>query len=101
MSITIAVSNEIASHLDNLSFGEAGDINEKLRNLIVSEYQRRLARYRLTDRQMTQKYQMSYETFDQQQMTRQHGYTWAVETDVMAWETAIDGIRPIEQQLPN
>jgi len=99
MTTTITVSNEIINHLESLSWGEKDDINKKLRTLIIAEYQRRLARYRLTDRQMTQKYKMNFASFEQQQTTRQQGYTWEVESDAMSWETAIDGIRTMEQQL--
>lgn len=99
MSMTITVSNEIARHLDDLTFDDTQDIEGKLRSLIIAEYQRRLARFRLTDRQMTQKYSESFEAFEQEQMTRQKGYTWEVESDAIAWETAVDGIHTIEQQL--
>ena len=32
-------------------------------------------------------------------MTRTKGYTWEVEFDAIAWETAVDGIDTMEQQL--
>lgn len=99
MSTPITISPDIVQHLGSLSFGETDDINDTLRSLIVFEYQRRLSRYRLTDRQMTQKYKMSFETFEKQQMTKQHDYAWEVESDAMAWETAIDGIHTIEEHL--
>lgn len=99
MDTTITISNEIAEHLDSLSFGDPEDVNEKLRNLLAAEYQRRLARYRLTDRQLSQKYNMDFEVFEKQQVTKQQGYTWEVESDAIAWETAVDGIRTMEQKL--
>ena len=99
MSITITVSDEVAQHLESLSFGQAGDINEKLRLLLAAEYRRRLTHYSLTDRQFTQKYQMSFEAFEHQQLTKQHGYTWEVEFDAIDWETAMDGIRTLQRQL--
>jgi hypothetical protein len=99
MSVTITVSDEVAQHLEGLSFGQAGDINEKLRLLLAAEYRRRLTRYSLTDRQFTQKYQMSFETFEHQQLTQQHGYAWEVESDAIDWETAVDGIRTLQRQL--
>ncbi len=99
MSVTITISDEVAQHLDSLSFDQIGDINTKLHILLEAEYRRRLARYSLTDRQLTQKYKMSFEVFEQQQLTKQQGYTWEVESDAIAWETAIDGIRTMERQL--
>ena len=61
MSFTITVSDEVAHHLESLALGQAGDIDEKLRLLLIAEYRRRLTHYSLTDRQFTQKYQMSFE----------------------------------------
>ncbi len=99
MSITITVSNEVAQHLDSLPFDQVSDINTKLRILLEAEYRRRSTRYSLTNRQLSQKYQMNFETFEQQQLTRQQSYSWAVESDAITWETAVDGIRTIERQL--
>jgi hypothetical protein len=31
--------------------------------------------------------------------TEQRGYTWEVESDAMAWETAVDGLRTVQRQL--
>jgi hypothetical protein len=62
-------------------------------------YGRRLARYNLTDRQLRQKYQMSFEEFERQKVMEQRGYTWEVESDAIAWETAMDGIRTVQRQL--
>jgi hypothetical protein len=41
---------------------------------------------------------MNFEAFERQQVTKQQGYTWEVESDAMAWETAIDGIRTMQGQ---
>jgi hypothetical protein len=99
MRMTITISNEVAQHLNSLSLGEITDVNDKLRSLLESEYRRRLAHYSLTDRQFTQKYNMDFETFERQQLTKQHGYNWEIESDAIAWETAVDGIRTIRRQL--
>ena len=99
MSVTITVSSEIAQHLNGLSFGESTDVDQKLHNLLKAEYQRRLARYRLTDRQLTSKYNMDFASFEDRQMTKQLGYSWEVESDAMAWETAVDGVQTMQEQL--
>ena len=99
MNTTISISPEIIQHLDSIAPRETADINDTLRSLIVFEYQRRLARYRLTDRQMIQKYKMSFDEFEMQKVTQQHEYGWEVESDAMAWETACDGIQTMEVQL--
>jgi len=99
MGVTITVSAEVARRLKDLSFEQTDDIETKLQRLLVAEYQRRLARYRLTNRRLFQKYGMTFGEFEQQQITKQQGYTWDVESDAMAWETAIDGIQTMQQQL--
>jgi len=99
MSTTITVSNRVAHHLNDLSFGRPDNANQKLRLLLESEYRRRLARYNLTNRQLSQKYNMSFEEFERQQITKQWGYTWEVESDAMEWEQAVDGIQTVQRQL--
>lgn len=99
MSVTLTVSNEIARHLETLSFEQPSNVDEKLKSLLRAEYQRRLARYNLTVRQLAAKYKMDFASFEQQQITKQLGYTWEVESDAIAWETAVDGIRTMQEQL--
>ena len=99
MSVVTTLSDTVVQHLRDLSFGEASSINDKLTLLLEAEYRRRLARYSLTDQQLAQKYQMSFEEFERQRITEQRGYTWEVESDAMAWETAVDGLRAVQRQL--
>jgi hypothetical protein len=42
---------------------------------------------------------MSFEEFEHHQLTQQQGYSWEVESDAIAWETAIDGSRTLQRQL--
>jgi hypothetical protein len=98
MSVTLTVSDEIAQHLDEF-LPEGADVNDKLRTLLESEYRRRLANYHLTNRLLVQKYKMEFQTFERERTTEQRGYTWEVESDAIAWETAIDGIQTMEQRL--
>jgi len=97
MPVTFTVPDKIAEHINNLSLDKP--FNENLQMLLVAEYQRRLSHYNLTNRQLSRKYQMSFEEFEQQQITKKQAYTWEVESDAMTWETAIDGIRTIKRQL--
>ena len=99
MSVTTTLSDHVVQHLNGLSFGKVSSINDKLALLLEAEYRRRLARYSLTDRQLGQKYQMSFEEFERQRITEQRGYTWEVESDAIAWEPAVDGARTVQQQL--
>jgi hypothetical protein len=99
MSITITVSDEVAEHLDKLAVGQTADVDEKLRLLLVAEYRRKLTHFRLTDKQLTQKYGMSFEAFEQKQVTKELGYSWDVESDAIGWETALDGIQTEKKRL--
>ncbi len=98
MSVSIAISDKIAHHLQHLNVEKLADPDEKVTYLLIAEYQRRLARYRLTDRELSRKYQMSFTTFEQAQVTKQKNYSWEVESDAMSWETAADGIETLEKQ---
>lgn len=99
MSVTIQISENIAQHLTQLIIGQATEIDQKLSSLLQSEYRRRLARYRLTDLQLQQKYGMTFAEFEQQRMTEQQNYSWEVESDAIVWETAVDGMETIQRQL--
>ena len=99
MSVATTLSDHVVQHLNGLSFGKVNSINDKLALLLEAEYRRRLARYSVTDRQLGQKYQMSYDEFERQRVTELRGYTWEVESDAIAWETAVDGVRTVRQQL--
>jgi len=99
MSVATILSDNVVQHLNGLSFGKVNNINDKLALLLEAEYRRRLVRYSLTDRQLGQKYQMSFDEFERQRITEQRGYTWEVESDAIAWETAVDGVRTVQGQL--
>ncbi|MBE2235898.1 MAG: hypothetical protein IAE85_20575 [Anaerolinea sp.] len=99
MTVTLMVSDRVAQQLNNVSWAQNEDIETKLSHLVEAEHRRRLARYRLTDRRLTDKYGMSFNEFERRDMIRTSGYTWEVESDAIAWETAIDGIATMEQQL--
>jgi len=99
MSMTITVSEEMVRRLNDLSMAQTDDVETSLQRLVIAEYQRRLARYRLTDRHLSQKYGVTFQEFERQQVTKQQAYAWEVESDAMAWETARDGIQTIKQQL--
>ncbi len=99
MGTTLTVSDKVARHLDSLVSGQQGDSDRALRHLLVTEYRRRLTHYHLTDRQLAQKYGQAFEGFELEQTTQKAGYSWEVESDAIAWETAVDGIRTMQRLL--
>lgn len=75
------------------------DADSKVLNLLEAEYLRRLSQYRRVDLLMSEKYQMSFEEFHKQHITRKMGFSWEVERDAMDWETALSGIHSVELML--
>lgn len=75
------------------------DLDTKLRLLLESEYLRRLGRYRRLDRNLAQKYSMTFEEFLERLVAEREGYSWDVEKDAMDWETAVDGMSTLERKL--
>lgn len=80
-------------------FLDGKDLDTKVRVLLKSEYLRRLGRYRHTDRVMAGKYGMEFDDFVAGRVVEQMGFTWEVESDAIAWETAVGGILTLERKL--
>jgi hypothetical protein len=98
LDTTIVVSKETAQHLESLPLG-FDDLNAKLRALLEAEYRRRLSRYSLTNRVLRRKYGMTYQEFEAHNLVKERGYSWEVESDAIAWETAVDGIKTMQRKL--
>jgi hypothetical protein len=81
------------------SLPDERNIDAKLRRLLEAEYLRELARYRRTELALARKYNLSFAEFLAQGVIRQREYSWEVEQDAMAWETAVGGMATIERKL--
>lgn len=99
MTVNLQVSDRVARQLRSFGPEAIDDIDRKLIRLLEGELRRQLARYDLTDRQLSRKYSMSYAEFENRQVIKQMEYSWEVESDAMAWETAIDGQDTVKRQL--
>ncbi len=99
MNVNLVVSEQVAEGLERLDWGKIQTVDGKLAQLVAAELRRRLAGYRLTDLQMRQKFGLDFETFEKLEVTKQRGYSWEVESDAIAWETAVDGIRTMDRRL--
>jgi len=80
-------------------FLEGATPDEKIRQLLKSEYLRRMARYRHVDHLMVSKYGVSFEQFVARRIVKENAFSWDVESDAMDWETAISGIKTMERKL--
>jgi len=73
-------------------------LDAKVRQLIEAEHLRRLAQYRRADLALTRKYGMTFDEFLTRRIPRQQDYSWEVEQDAMAWESAVGGMMTVERQ---
>jgi len=67
--------------------------------MVENELRSRLARYKLTDRLLREKYGMSFEEFEKNEMVKKLGCSFEVESDYHDWDMAIDGIKTLRQDL--
>lgn len=74
-------------------------LDAKARQLIEAEHLRRLARYRRADLALARKYGMTFDEFLTRRIPHQRDYSWEVEQDAMAWESAVGGMMTVERQL--
>ena len=75
------------------------DVDTTIRLLLEGEYMRRLSQYHRTNYELTDKYEMNFSEFIEQRIPRKLNYSWEVEKDAMAWETAVGGIETFEEKL--
>lgn len=75
------------------------NLDTKVMYLLRSEYLRHLGQYRRVDLLMQKKYGITFDEFVSRKIVKEKGYTWEVEKDAMDWETAISGIKTIEQKI--
>lgn len=74
-------------------------VDARVRYLLEAELLRTLGKHRRVNAGFVKKYGMEFAEFLNRDMVQQQGYTWEVERDAMAWETAIGGIEMLEARL--
>ncbi len=92
-----AISDQLIDVINELEQGETLEV--KLVRLAEHEIRRRLARYQLTDRIFREKYGMSLEEFEANQMVKKLNYSFEAESDHQEWDLAVDGIQTMQQRL--
>ena len=93
----IPISEKVLGVINELEQGETLEV--KLARLAEHEIRRRLARYQLTDRLFREKYGMSLEEFEAQEIVKKLGYSFEAENDHQDWDLAVDGIRTMQRRL--
>ncbi len=96
--VEIQLQERTRDLLEDASLG-TGDIDATIRHLLEAEILRRMARYRRVDHSLSRQYGMTFDEFIRHRVTRQRGYSWEVEQDAMAWETARGGLHTAARLL--
>ena len=95
--MAVALSERMVHLIERLE--PEGNVNAKLKRLLERELIRRLNRYQLTDRNLSQKYGMSFAEFRKNEVVKRRGYSFEVESDYWDWEMALDGIDTVREML--
>jgi len=74
-------------------------VDARVRYLLEAELLRALGKHRRVNTAFVKKYGMEFAEFLNRDIVHQQGYTWEVERDAMAWETAIGGMEMLEARL--
>ncbi|OHB47821.1 MAG: hypothetical protein A2099_04175 [Planctomycetes bacterium GWF2_39_10] len=72
---------------------------KEIKEAVLSEYERRLVLYRLTDEQFKKKYGMNFREFEKKNLVKEKGFSWKVEKDAMEWEHAVEGIVSLQEKI--
>ena len=88
--MAVGISDRIAEIIDKIELGDS--LETKLRRIIEWNIKSRLAEYEMINRRLRQKYQMSLEEFEQNNMLEKLNYSFEAESDYHDWDMAVDGI---------
>ena len=75
-------------------------ISEKeLKEVVLSEYERRIVLYKLTEERFKKKYGMNFPEFEKKNLVKEKGFSWEVEKDAMEWEHAVEGLASLQEKI--
>ena len=72
---------------------------KELKEVVLSEYERRLVMYKLIDERFKKKYGTNYAEFERKNVVKEKGFSWEIERDAMEWEHAVESIKPILKKI--
>lgn len=78
---------------------KGGDLNSKIRKILEREIRRRVMEYELIDRGFQKKYGMSLEEFEKNDVIKQKGYSFEVESNYYDWDATVDAINMLKEDL--
>ena len=72
---------------------------QELKEAVISDYEKKLVLYKLTDERFKRKYAMSFNEFAESNKVKEKNFSWEAENDSMEWEHAVEGIRYVQTIL--
>lgn len=72
---------------------------KELKEVVLSEYERRLVLHKLIDERFKKKYGINYAEFERKNVVKEKGFSWEVESDAMEWEHAIESIQSLKERI--
>jgi len=70
----------------------------EIKEALLSEYEKKIILYKLTDERLKKKYKMSFNEFEEKNIVKEKDFSWEVEKDAMDWEHAVEGIRYLQEK---
>ena len=91
------ITKKTSKVLDNLI--PEGDIDSKVRKVIIEDLKRRLAEFQLIDYRFQKKYGMTLNEFEKREIIKEKGFSFEVENDHHEWDSAADAIKSLKGHL--
>lgn len=76
-----------------------GDLDSKVRKIIIEDLKRKLTEFQLIDHRFQKKYGMTLDEFEKQNVIKEKGFSFEVESDYHEWDSAIDTIKTLKAHL--
>lgn len=76
-----------------------GDFDSKVRKIIIENLKRKLAEFQLIDHRFQKKYGMTLNEFENQNIIKEKGFSFEVESDYHEWDSAVDAIKTMKTYL--
>lgn len=76
-----------------------GDLDSKVRKVIIDDIKRRLAEFQLIDYHLQKKYGMTFDEFEEKEVIKEKGFSFEVENDYHEWDSAVDAIKTLKAYI--
>ena len=76
-----------------------GDIDSKVRKIIIEDLKRKLTEFQLIDHRFQKKYEMTLNEFETLNVIKEKNFSFEVESDYHEWDSAVDAIKTLKAYL--